>query len=509
MVRKATLFRISAIVLLLWLPSQPAMAAGCYPNPPEALAINVDWVARQIVAKNDADVFRRNLTNLLFFTVADATVGIPKGVGADVESYQFLGETARTDKQLSSSPKSTGSTSLVEKPGFAQLLGFAVDRGAIKQAVDGTTLTLSTSPYAFVALANRKDTAQLYQDMGFLNRLGISASFDITNQNDIIGNVTEKQLTEWSAKARLTPDHGGRSGEFTRFWRDKIEPLLARRWLARVGENQVVDDPFVSGVFNTMVGLPGTTNSTFSKIASYLTTNKDNTNADQKVADIKEIIYCDLRQLLYDPLKQGAKQLNPTIAANISQTLALTAASMRRVEEASQLLKDYLAEVEQKPEATLEYTNHRLAMASDYSEMKLLFRVGLKPLKLTANAGVSVYNNPDKMLNQQKVRDYTAALAFEGGTRSPFVAPDDLSKITYTFSGSYERLKENEGVIGKRPDIASVQFKLEIPVYAGFSIPISYTYSSSSETSIKKENKFNIGLHLDIDKLYALTRARR
>ena len=141
--------------------------------------------------------------------------------------------------------------------------------------------------------------------------------------------------------------------------------------------------------------------------------------------------------------------------------------------------------------------------------LKLIYSSDVAPLKVTANAGLSLYSNPDRMMNQQRLRDYNFALSLEGEARNPFAEAADLSKITYAFSGSYQRMKEFEGVEGKKADIASAQFRVEFPIAKGFSIPIAYTYASATEMGAKKENKFNFGLQLDFDKLYALTRLSR
>jgi hypothetical protein len=60
----------------------------------------------------------------------------------------------------------------------------------------------------------------------------------------------------------------------------------------------------------------------------------------------------------------------------------------------------------------------------------------------------------------------------------------------------------------RAPDISSLQLRMEVPISYGLSIPVAFTYSSATEMSMKSEKKFNIGLHLDIDKLFALRRAR-
>jgi len=446
----------------------------------------------------------------MFLTIADALTDI-KSLGAQCsfQAYQHLGETARTDKQIGASSKSGGSTSLVEKPGFAQLLGFAVERGAIKQSVDTTTLTLSTSPYALIALANRKDTAQLYQDYSFFNRFGMSASFNLSNQENVLANASRKQLTEWSVRLRLTGDRSSRGTVFQNFWTDKIRGTVGRPVaLENLGENLILNDsPFSTLVID--LAKTGTPNSLTDLINDYLTRNPNDT-PDNKALRVRQIILCSLKKLVYDPVKTNPAMLSEDTRTKImSKIVPALAATPAEVETARKALEQFLKDLNNKPESTFAYTNHREAMGSDYSELKFLYRMNADKLKLDFNASVSLYNNPNKMMNQDRVRDYNVALSFQGEANNPLNRGMDLSKITYSFSGSYERLKENENMLMRKPDIASVQFKLEFPIALGLSIPVAYTYSNNTEMMMKKENKFNVGLHLDIDKLLEIARASK
>jgi hypothetical protein len=160
---------------------------------------------------------------------------------------------------------------------------------------------------------------------------------------------------------------------------------------------------------------------------------------------------------------------------------------------------------------TVSYVNHRQSEGSDYSEGKFLFEMDSKALrpmkKLVANFGVSFYHNPDRTKNQQTARDVTAALSFEGSVKSPMLAGTaDLSKITYAFTGNYQRTFENRGVAGRKADIGSFQFKVDFPLFAGVSLPFSVTYSNATEEERKKHVRANFGLHFDADKLFAVTR---
>src|SRR5258708_23192890 len=103
-----------------------------------------------------------------------------------LKAYRYLAETARSDKQIGASAKSAGSTSAIEKPGFASLLGLAVEHGAILQNINSSTLTLSTSPYVLYTFNNGGDSAQNYAPAGFLNRLGVSATFNIADANSAV-----------------------------------------------------------------------------------------------------------------------------------------------------------------------------------------------------------------------------------------------------------------------------------------------------------------------------------
>src|SRR6185369_8690081 len=98
-------------------------------------------------------------------------------------------------------------------------------------------------------------------------------------------------------------------------------------------------------------------------------------------------------------------------------------------------------------------------------------------------------------------------LSFEGAIDSPFLKNQpDLSKITYAFTGNYQRMRENEGIPGRKPDLSAFQFKLDIPIYGGLALPLAITYASGTETTTREHTRFNFGFKFDMDKLFALTK---
>ncbi len=517
----STLLIISALNVHMTFGRSPQDSSNCYPNDKSNVVVIAEGLGSQIVKDKQASLVDGFWEDLIFYVLTDIT--LPQAPVVSFLDFQHFGETARTDKQIGTSSKSSGSTSLAEKPGYAQLLGFALEHGAIKQSINDTTLTLSTTPYAFAALINRRDTSSLYQNVGFLNRLGVSASFNISDQEQILANASRKQLSEWSVRLRLTGDRSSRSPEFRRFWVKTVAPLLQKRLAAQSSVDNTLFEPDASpsqpdlqAAKQKLEGLSLQLNSTTTspvpnplknRVQAYLNDNPDDAEG------IKSLILCYIKEKVYDPIKNHEilteaqlEAVKQEIAANI---LPRIASAQKALDEVKAQYDAFTKTLEGKQLSTLEYTNHRVETGSDFSEIKLLYQMKQAPMNLIFNAGITLYNNPNRMMNQERVRDYNFALSFEGETRNPFVQLEDLSKITYSFSGAYQRMKENEGMMGKKPDIANVQFRVEIPVATGFSIPVAYTFASATETSMKKENRFNIGLRLDVDKLYSLARLKR
>ena len=95
----------------------------------------------------------------------------------------------------------------------------------------------------------------------------------------------------------------------------------------------------------------------------------------------------------------------------------------------------------------------------------------------------------------------------EGSFYSPFLKNQpDLSKITYAFTGNYQRVRENSGLTGRKADLAAFQFKVDIPIYGGLNLPIAVTYANGSEHTTKEDTRLNFGFKFDMDKLFALTK---
>ena len=170
-------------------PAQATTRSDCYPDPPQPLTQAVNAAAQRIVSRKDPGEVSTQISFILLFAVADAVSDQAEG-----EHRQFINridilrakqETKRTDKQVGASARAEGSTSAAEKPSFAELLGFAIEHGAIQQSVSGTTLTLSTTPYMLLH-PGRNDTASAYRRNSDWSRLGIAATFNISDEDNAL-----------------------------------------------------------------------------------------------------------------------------------------------------------------------------------------------------------------------------------------------------------------------------------------------------------------------------------
>jgi hypothetical protein len=502
----------------------PAACAGSYTNPPPRLDQMAQAIALLIVdqvaedraktgAANERNIsgqFEKHYTEAVFLTVADALFTDAQKVSLRKLTWQqFSAETRRTDKQIGATARSGGSTSLFEKPNFSDLLSFAIDHGAIQKEVDKTSLTLSTSPYAVIASIHG-DTSDVYRQYDFFNRIGISANFNLDNQDNVLANASRKQLNQWSLKFRLNPDRTARGQTFNDFWDNNIKQLIGKRAIVlTTGFNDLFND------VRPLEKLRRSVRDNFEGNTGYLMTVVENTKAaaaDAQAAALKQEILCRLRDEVYDPLDKGNVSVPPAAVASLNKSIVDFADAQLEAGKARDDVRAKLKELDDKPIGSISYTNVRPSTGSYYSVFKGMYlQKAFDPMKVSIDGELSVYHNPDPKLNQQRLRDALFTVALDGKLgRSPFVTTTmDESQITFSFSGSYQRLLENTKGTNKKADLVAGQAKLEIPVFTGFSLPLAVTYSNATEEQKKRHFRFNFGFGLDTDKLIALMLAKK
>jgi hypothetical protein len=506
-------------------PPAAAPAACEYKHAPPILVDEVQKLAGSILfnsgtPEEKAQEIGTDDYKLVFYTIADAlnlkvVATLPddptksKTISAsDLEPYRYLGETLRTDKQMGASASSQASVSRIDKPGFAWLLGLAVENGLVEKDVRNSVLTLSSSPAALYKLGNSTNP---YQQAAFLNRLGVSASFNIGDQNQLLANVTRSQLNEYSVKFRFVGDRSPRSKALERIWDDKIGPNVQKRLVAINDASQFISKDFVLGP------LTKTTNGVLqAKVASLLKSDdfkKDagpNGAVTQKQIDaVAATILC----YLFNNIYSQKDRVSPSAVAQFKDILFPNLVNAQlRLEAVREEIENQIDEFFKGPLGTVAYVNRRDSKGN-YSEFKLLFEHPapfLSPVhmnKFTANGGFSFYHQPDPTLKQTRTRGVNGVVSFEGSMANPFAETADLSGITFSLNGRYDRLLENSRVTGRKADLASFQFLMNFPLFKGLAFPFSITYSNATETEKRSGWRTNFGLKMDTDKLMELVRA--
>ena len=484
----------------------------CYLNPPAKLIEAIKAAAVRIVDTNDSSAIGEQSLAIFFFSTVDAiddkiAETEMKDLKNKIDIERIKKQTKVTNKQIGSTARSEGTTSAIEKPDFAELLGFAIENGSIQQQIEGTTLTLSTSPYSFVSAA-QGDTATTYKNYSYLSRLGISTTFNISNQDNVLLNASRKQLSEWNLRLRLSGDKSDRSEEIEAKWVKDYSDKFAKPALELTGafKDLFRDLELETKRREILDGL-----SQISSVNKALTDNS--LTREQKINEITNSILCRVNSDIVNKIRSGEFKLSSDLQKRIiEKRLADYNQAINEKKEAITNFEKELEALTFKPTYTLAYTNKRESEGSDYSTLKILFEKKIeKRLNWVANAGFSIYHRPNRMLNQKQYRDFAVAFSFEGLLgRSPFLLEElDESQITYSFTGRYQRLFENKGMADKKADIGAAQFKLEFPLFTGLSFPFSLTYSNATEESRKDGVRANFGITLDTDKVFQVLKLKQ
>ena len=408
--------------------------AACFSDAPQGLNNAALDAATRFVNNRDAT---SQFGDLTYFGMTHG-VAIQAGrqdLLEQIEVKQLQEQTRRTDKQIGAGANAAGSTSAIEKPNFAEILGFAVEHGAIQQAVNGTTLSLSTTPYLFTTL-NGEDTQSNYKKYGYLTRLGVSANFNIDDEDDPLLSARRRQLTDWSVRLRLSKDRSTRSDDVEEIWND-IKGNFARP--------SIVITDALRVTFQNDAELETRRKELGDRLQALLaeqstTAIRDNPSLqpDQKANQIAEKIVCRIKQDLVDPI------INETGTFRISQdskdrivrvTLPAFAAALAAKQQALKDFDDRIEALSLKPIFSLAYNNIKPTIGSNYSELKVLYqKKTFDPISLIANAGVSFYHQENPLLRQKTVRDFSVSLSLEGTAgKKPVHAGVEGRKPNYVF----------------------------------------------------------------------------
>jgi hypothetical protein len=478
--------------------------------------------ASALTNSNDKQSAMRDARLSLSQTLTSATTfAACLGASAQSKSLAAVLEVRHIDKQTGAASSGAGSTNLTSSGSVPALLGLALEYGGLTEAFNGTTATFSTTPAKLAAAAAKAygpDTKPPSDaTLRALQRVSLSISFDTSRtdtatmkNSSLVANY--QQLSQASARLLL--------------WNDR-DPFAAKNW-------QQILDLARSASAQDEANMAAELLAPVTKIPSY----------DQALDNAMKA-YDDLVAKTPTP---DASTLTPIITGYIKDVSAVIAVipdwkqrvdryvtARLKVDGAQKKLYDKLAKA---PTLTFNYVLSRPPLVSgttttaaatattmvtgtlatpataavqtpDLSAGTLIFTASMLSTDITLNASANFF---DSTLPSMKgnFRDFQ----FSGKWDIPVGGlPPFLSKGTLTFSGLYEHLhqkplgidlKLNDQTVNQPGDMGVFQIKYSIPVGdSGVSVPISFTTSNRTELVKEKDNRGNIGITFDLDKLFA------
>ncbi len=404
-------------------------------------------------------------------------------------------EEARVDKQVGSSPASSGSTSLVVKGGAPAILGFATENGALTQSSSGTTATFRGNPLGiYHALANHGLVSSFIEDENdpmtrFLRKTSFAFSFD-TDRGPQPGVFTASKQQLSSVSARFEFINKRRPTMYIKEWNDFLEKQ-AQRFTNTINDSVSVLIANSQSTVNPLEWRDPVLQTWYAETQSLL--------AAATTDQVEIVLRSQIDKLPVTELSpQTVTQLN-----GIENSIGVYLQGRDSV----------LDKIAQGTLVTLDYTNKREANAPDTSNFTFIAEKGPGGrTDFTFNGSLTFFNKKPMLLPGStakpigRIRDFD----FSGQFDIPFGSVREAGQFVFWGSGKYQRLLEDSFtqagtmVPNTKGDIAVGQIGLRIPLKdLGIKFPISVSFANRTELIKEKTVRANFGFTFDLDTIFA------
>ncbi len=381
----------------------------------------------------------------------------------------------RSDKQGGAGSKAAGATTLVEKPSAADLISFAIERGAIEKTDSGTSFTLHTTPYLFLTKFGALDDPEHWQRLAAIRRLSLAATFRADGQD--LGKGL-RNFESGTAQYVLRGDRSKRDPAFV----DQFNKAV----VTRLSPVQVK----FTGECAAFLNLLGEANlAILDKAEANL---KDGLQRSDATDALLKGLQTDLQAIVLT--KDQSLKLATCAEAGLAAERAFKAVPAKLAEEVwNSLPKSPL-------ELSASYTYARDATAGDSSRLKVLmdYKAGqTSKLSLNLNAEVALNNRraaPDGS-QLDRVKDYGGEVALSYGRFGN-------DRFDFSLGTKYKQIES-----GRFPTWLG-QAKLDVYLDGGVAIPLALTYASRTETSSHSQVTFNVGVGALGDALLGIAQKR-
>lgn len=369
----------------------------------------------------------------------------------------------RAELQLTAPSNSPNAISVLEKPGFADLLSLALDRGAIKKAANGTGLTLSTTPYAFwTGFGGARDTPQFWKRAVVARNLSFSATFSSSD------DVTNGDFSSFSSGEIKYVIAGNRSPR---------DPELLRPIRVKLSQSFLVSDDLMEEKCKDLMDSKGF-NDAWKEMNNWMAENKGASEEDirKELDKVVEQIPYQREQLktCADAIVKGEKTIN---------------ASLKEIKEATDAYLD-----ERRNQFSVAALFIRDSMLSDYYAGKLLYGrdFGSTPGLLSGNLNAEVDWNKDSEtvtgVPLRSLRAYSVELGLTG------------TYLDGRLDGSLSSKASRDKALDSK-SIVIGEAKLNLHLNDVLRLPLSLTYANRETQTIRPGWQFNVGISALLDQV--------
>jgi len=393
------------------------------------------------------------------------------------ENFVTLIEEARVDKQVGTSNTNAGGTSLVSKGSVPSIIGLAVENGALKRETNGTSMTFSGNPVGIIKALGDKGFISSYDDDSPITRrlrdLAFSFTVD-TSRGDQPGTFTGSlnQLSSYSFRYSFINKRDPRNSAYQAKWSDII---------AKYGHDITKQSALFQRILRE--------EPLYSEWLKAAQDRLVKATADEVDHIVREELV-NLRKISMPPeLQQIVNRYNTSVNAFLENRAHI----LEQAANGSIL--------------TFEFTTTRPVNEPDTANFKLIYENSFQGrAEFTANGSFTILNKKPDGMNQDRVRDYQAALQLDLPLSNPAKKGNFVLSFSYKLQHMMDDTMTPTGmVIDTDGNIHIGQIKLMIPVKGtGFKVPLSVTFAN--RTDLIKEKSFvrgNFGLTFDLDSLFS------
>jgi hypothetical protein len=479
-----------------------------------------------ISAQRTQDISDR-IKELLDPTKAPDEFVLALSVGSVFGNSVIAWEQARVDQQVGGSTNGSGTTDLVSRPSTPELLGLAMQAGALTQTVSGSTATFTANLYgSYQAIIGKPVVCLSCSDTVWKN-INLSASFDMSGQTSkqlatsgaatsstptpatVVLPQSTRQFSSFTASYNIYNPLDPRTKQFQQGWSSAFKNHQADLINAAKTLNQALN-PLLQAFVLDKEG----------KLAALWNTYKPKLLNDVAIADAttrSASINSDFEKYFAELATLARAEI-----PDLDQKVAAAAAAYASY---SQINYQAVQEARGKPQFTAQYTYNHPRSQPDTHDFKLI--LGLNPkgtsgALFTLNLTGSIYGGQiPSGANYGRMRDFQFAAQFDRPLGDLINHPTTLTVaayVQYQFDpsvlnigpgnlapGTSITLPQNAQVLlGTKGLQAIVQGKITINLKSGLNIPIAVSWANKTSLLNATDVRGNVGITYNFDSISQL-----